>query len=245
MPNTSHPRDPFDPKKPEVLSEATWLVGHDLKQVLTMAEAHVEQLHRHVPPSEPASRELSGLRRTLAEADELAETLLEAHRVHGVERWAIDLTAFLTQRETSIRESVDPAVAVTFKLYPTMGMVVANESELEEILRRLISNAIRSMPSGGDLTITTGWLDHVPSGAPREPARPKRYARLTVCDTGPEPEEDAPSRLLAIAGGDDRLTNVDDDVATLVRRLGGWIILEGEDGDGTRVHVCLPSIADV
>src|SRR5262245_44647638 len=190
MPPTD-PRDPFEPKRNGVLSDATWQIGHDLKQLLNAAGAHLDQVH-HVL----TSRELAPLRRTLAEAEHLVETLLDAHRVHDTGRYAFELNEFISEREASLRGALDPQVTLNLRLFPTGGLVFASPDELDEILQGLVNNAARAMPYGGDLTITTGWLNQVTCGTPFEAPRSKRYVRLTVCDTGIEDDQQKTERVL-------------------------------------------------
>src|SRR5262245_53615251 len=101
------PGDSFEPSRPSALSDATWRIGHDLKQLLNTAGAQLEQV-QHVL----TSRELGPLRRTLAEADHLVDALLEAHRVHETGRYALELNAFVFEREASLRGALDPQITL-------------------------------------------------------------------------------------------------------------------------------------
>lgn len=219
------------------------LVAHDLKNTFHLMTLALEELQQHLPNEEPATRTLLEMRWFLSHVDYLATTLLDTVRADALERRAILLNAFLADHEPQLSRILTRGVALVVRPSAHSGSVLATPAELERLLLTLVSHACAAMPDGGEVTISTGWLDQV-AGVTLPSVRPRRYVRLTVSDTGERSDRDPNAELL----NPPLVKGTDEDpaysIAVAVRRLNGWLIVENEDGTGTRVHVCLPALPD-
>jgi signal transduction histidine kinase len=181
---------------------------------------------------------LTELRWLFAHIDYLATALLDGLRAEALERTAISLNDFVLEREHALTALIPRGVDLTIRLSSASGVVLAKHAELERLLFGLVSKACNSMPNGGDLTVSTGWLDHV-AGATDPCLKPRRYVRLTVSDTG----EGAETQLrLTEPFSDNPSGSQRENAVSAVWRLGGWLIVENQEHAGARVHVCLPSM---
>ncbi len=219
------------------------LVAHDLKNTFHLMTLALEELQQHLPGDEPSTRTLLEMRWFLAHVDYLATSLLDSVRADALKRRAIPLNAFLIDHEPQLSRTLTQGVVLVIRPSAHNGSVLATPAELERLVIALVSYACAAMPDGGELTISTGWLDQV-AGAALPTVRPRRYVRLTVSDTGASGTRDPNAELLdpsPVQGTDDAPAY---SVAVAVRRLNGWLIVENENGTGTRVHVCLPALPD-
>jgi two-component system, cell cycle sensor histidine kinase and response regulator CckA len=240
--SSDSPANASTPNPPDSL----WRVANDLKHAFGLLAGPVEALPQYLLDGAPARQVLAELRWTLAHIEHLTTRLLDSIRTQTLDRKPIDLNAFIDERDSLWKRALAPGVSLTVRLAATSGLVLATESELEWLLLALIANASAAIPTGGDVTIGTGWLDHVPGGIDPRGVRPSRFVRLTVSDTGDGREHDAQLRLLRpfearVSGDADALR---DNVVSVVRRLQGWMILESETRAGSRAHVCLPCLPE-
>jgi len=211
-----------------------------LRNSITAASLSSEQLRRTHPGHEESSEELTRLRTALREAARLIGELLQSTPADDLQRRTIDLTEFLREREAPLRRRVGPRVVLAMNLEADHATVRASTPELDAILYILIDGAKQAMFGGGSLTISTSWIDQF-SGAPLpHGAQAARYIRISVNDTGVGPAGDAYRRIADPAVAPNQPGLPGESVASRVRRLGGWVIVENFVQAGSRVHVCLP-----
>jgi signal transduction histidine kinase len=163
------------------------LLGHELKYAVAVASRVTEELASYFAPGDAVEGRFTQLGRALVEADQIAEALLG--NVQRVERLApaqspVDVDALLTQMRPSIVRAIDPAITLSFRLSGERSTVFATEEELVGVIRRLVDGAVDAMPSGGELSVSTGWMDHVSGGRMGRGLGPRRYLRVSVADTG-------------------------------------------------------------
>jgi len=223
------------------------LLGHELKYAVAVASRVAEELGTYFAPGAAVESRFSQLGRALVEADEIAEALIG--NVRRVERVApaqspVEIDALLTDMKPSIIKAGDPNITLSFRLSGEGGTVFAGEEELIGIFRRLIDGAVDAMPSGGELSISTGWLDHVSGGRVGTGLGPRRYMRVSVADTGTGRYVDTWQRVLALPDAESSPTPGGSSIAAHVAQMGGHLILESTHGEGSRVHVCLPAAKD-
>jgi signal transduction histidine kinase len=221
--------------------QGIWPIAYDLKNCSGLISKAFEDLQRHFEAAEPPRHAITQLRWLLTHIDYLATALLEGLRAEALERTTVSLNDFVLDREHELTTLISSGITLTLRLSAVSGVVLAKPSELERLLFGLVSQACQSMPQGGDLTVSTGWLDHV--AGPNDPGvRPRRYVRLTVSDTGDG--VDTRVRLTETlpdhCGGSPR-----ENAVSAVWRLGGWLIVESQEQAGSRVHACLPSMSIV
>ena len=216
------------------------MLGHALKHALAGAWRATASLGGHVVTNAAADRDLAELRRGLAAADHVAETLLErGGPLTGEPPPTLDVHSLLLKMEPSLRLAVGPAVRLTLGDAGHGGLVAADLSTLETIVRRLVDGAARSMPHGGDLVLSAGWLDCLSGTWPAGPRAPHRSVRITLAGNGRESERRAWWRILEPStSASGRAT---ESIAGMVDRLDGCILIEGAAGEGHRLHLCLPA----
>lgn len=221
-----------------------WLLAHDLKNSFSLMSYAFQELPRHLAGGDHSKQAFTELSSLLTHVDFLAQTLLETLRQRTAGRTAVAINEFLTEQEPMIRRTLSPGIGLTLRLSATGGVVLASVSEIGRLLFALVSNACIAMPTGGEVTISTTWLDHG-AALDQQPSWPRRFVRITVSDTGDGLDRHLHMRLLEPFPGDVRPLDAErDSVVSAVRRMHGWLIVESEDRIGTRVHVCLPAVPE-
>jgi hypothetical protein len=220
-------------------------MGLDLRTALADGWRAAEELIRHVMPGTGTDRDIAELRSSFAEAEHVADALLQQDLDPDVLRVPLDVDAHLTRMEPAMLRAMPPGISLSIKTAATGGRVFAVDSEFDGILSRLVAGAVGAMRSGGDLTITTGWLDLISGGWPPGRYWPRRHVRVSVADTGDGNASETWQRVFASEASYQSSTFVRENVAEVVSRLGGSLIVESAEGNGSRIHVCLPAAVDV
>jgi hypothetical protein len=194
---------------------------------------------RHLLTYESTDRDLADLRRGLAEADHIAEVLLD----HGQQISApptVDIASLLLRMEPSLALALGPAVRLTIRDSEPRHLVSADLGTLESLIRRLVEGAGRVTPEGGELIVSAGWLDCISGGWPSDRMPPRRYVRVTVATNTNERPGDAWWRVIEPPYGSSK--SRDGSAAAMIERLSGCIMVESAEGQPSRIHVCLPAV---
>jgi len=209
-----------------------------------MADA-VEAMQRYLVGGDAPARAFGEVRWRTAHLEYLANSILDGLQAQALERHAISLHDFLREHEDRMRALLPPSISLTFAFASSSGVVLATDAELARLVFALLAKAARAMPTGGELALSTGWLDHI-AAASYPGARPRGYVRLTVSDTGDLADRDARIRLLEpFPENGDMASGPPENIVSIVWRLNGWLLVEHEGHIGTRVHVCLPAVPDL
>jgi signal transduction histidine kinase len=237
------PDDPGHPGDPGA-TQRLWLIAHDLKNSFSLMSYAFHDLPRHLAEGHAARKAFADLRSLVTHVDFLATVLINSLEARTEGRTAIALNDFIAEREPFLRRTLAPGVTLDVRLSAAGGVVLASTGALERLLFALVSNACLAVPDGGEVAVSTCWLDHA-AGAGHTGAWPRQYARLTVGSTGRRFDCAGYLRLLDPIRGDVPADAAErDSIVSAVRRLYGWLIVESDERTGTRVHVCLPAVAE-
>jgi CheY-like chemotaxis protein len=136
-------------------------------------------------------------------------------------------------------------IEIKYVLDPRLPPLLADASQIEQVILNFAINARDAMPNGGTLTIETADmdLDEVQTRQ-RIPLKPGRHVRLNVTDTGIGMDSETLSHIFEpffTTKGPDRGTGLG--LATvygIVTQSGGHVSVYSELGHGTNFCVYLP-----
>ncbi len=234
-------------------------LAHDLRTPLSVIQGNLQAMLDGVYPLEQAelaiiydetillSRLIDDLRE-LARADagqlQIAPQPLELLPI-------LDHTAAIFAEQAEAKQ-----IALTVHAAPGLPLVLADADRLRQVLRNLLSNALRYTPAGGQITITAGAVpapDYAaapPQTAPAGHAAPG-YVQVAVRDTGVGiAREDLPYVFQRLWRADRARARDRDGSGSglglaiaerLVAAQGGRIGVESKAGHGSRFWFTLPA----
>ena len=222
-------------------------MAHDFNNLLTVIMGSAELSLLQVEPDDPVRSDLSVIKKTAERGASLTRQLLAFGRRGALTPRAVDLNQLIRAFAEVLERLLGETVELRLDLLPGLGLVMADESAVEQVLMNLGMNASDAMSDEGVLTITTQWAivgDDFCRDHPE--ARSGEYARLTVVDTGVGMDKDTLDRLF-----EPFFTTKDVGKGTglglpvvygIVKQHGGWIEVESEVSGGTRVDAYLPGV---
>jgi signal transduction histidine kinase len=215
---------------------------HELESALKAMSGCLPGLLGRLPGAGP-DEDLTELTGALADARRIVTDLLREPRSPGDVREVIDVGKFVKDMQGSLNHLGGASVAVTFRSVATPALVLAQRVDLERIVLNLAMNAFEAIDGEGEIALEVGFLHFVDSRVDLFPTV-QRCVRLTVADTGSGIDPAVIARAFdpfvstkAHHSGLGLLR-----VASIVRTLGGRILIESRVGAGTRVQVCLPAV---
>jgi PAS domain S-box-containing protein len=207
-------------------------VAHDFNNMITVILGSTEILKRRLA-GQPDTREtLEMIERAVEQATGLTRSLLTFSRKVPTEMRRIDLREAVAASMALLRRALPATVEIVSQTDAAGPLfVMADATQLQQILLNLAINARDAMPRGGTLTLGVGALDD-------------RFARITVTDTGTGIDSAIVSRIFEPffttkprgQGTGLGLALLD----SMVRTHGGRIDVSSQPGRGTSFMIDLP-----
>jgi PAS domain S-box-containing protein len=233
-------------QKMEAIGQLAGGLAHDFNNFLTVIETCGDLVLQSLPPEGRGREEIDQLLKAARQAGSLTKQLLALGRRDDVRPKRLDFGGVVLGSERMIRHLLGPDIRLVLNASTSLGMVRADEAQLQQVILNLAINGRDAMPEGGTLTVETfrATIQPDPVGGGRSNAPPGRYVVLAVSDTGTG--MDAATRLRIFepfftTKAPGRGTGLGlSMVYGIVQRNGGHIRVESEVGRGTRVEVYVP-----
>ena len=221
-------------------------IAHDINNVLATVTNYTELAQQSLTPGSHAHEDLEEVQVAVRRGKVLVDQILTFSRRAELPKEVIDIGPAVRDAVGLLRGSIPPTVRTDLQLEPSAVWVLANVSQIQQIVINLASNALQAMgESGGALGIRLS--DERLGG--RQAARhatlsPGKYAVLRVTDTGIGMDAETQARAFEpffttkpLGEGTGMGLSV---VHGIVSEHGGELALRSEVGQGTEVVVYLP-----
>jgi PAS domain S-box-containing protein len=222
-------------------------IAHDFNNLLTPMLMSIKLLREDRPADERAGM-LSTLQAGAERGAELVRKLLSFAGGAGGERGPVAIPAAVREVQGIVAHTFPKSVRLDVRLSAGVRPVLADATQLSQVLLNLSVNARDAMSDGGTLTVSAADVTIDPDEAARHPdAAPGEYVRLEVADTGCGISPDIADRIFdpffttkrAGHGTGLGLSTV----RGIVRSHGGFVTVASRPGRGTRFAVYWPVAA--
>jgi len=234
-------------RKMESLGQLAGGVAHDFNNLLGVVRGHGELLAAGLDPGDRGQDHVRQILDAADRAAKLTRQLLAFGRRQVLEPRVVDLNRVVTGTQTLLGRLVGEAVDVVVKTAPDLGRVRVDASQVDQVLLNLAANARDAMPRGGRLTIETSNVELGEAECrAHDGARPGKFVRLRVSDTGTGMDEVTRSRAF-----EPFFTTKDVGQGTglglatvygIVKQSGGHVWIESTPGKGACFDICLPRV---
>jgi PAS domain S-box-containing protein len=218
-------------QKLEVVGALAGGIAHDFNNVLGGILGYASLLRTHVKSRPIAAKYLETIERSAIRGAELTGRLLSASR-KAPARWEpVNLNVVVEETLELLAHSLHKSIRLEKRLDPRVRAMMADASQLQQIVLNLCVNARDAMPDGGLLRVTTRLSD----GGDK--------VHLTVEDTGIGMDAKTLARLFEpfFSTKGEAGTGLGLSVVYgIVRSLGGDVGVTSSPGRGARFQVVLP-----
>jgi len=160
-------------------------IAHDFNNILGVMIGYTDILDMHLREDDPLRKTVEEIRKTGQRAAALTRQLLAFSRRQVLEPKVLDLNAVVTEIEKMLHRLIGENIELKTILAPSLGRLLADQGQIEQVILNLAVNGRDAMPKGGKLTIETAnvvlddtTIRHMPT------AQPGDYVMLSVSDTG-------------------------------------------------------------
>jgi PAS domain S-box-containing protein len=218
-------------------------IAHDFNNLLTGIIGHCSLLQEDPSLSLEARGDLAQIQRSADRAAGLTRQLLAFSRRQVLAPRILDLNRVVSGAVSALRSAVGSRVEVLQVLTPGLPPVMADPSQIEQVLLQLGTHAREAMPDGGRLELRTATARVDAALAAGHPGlAPGDYVTLSVSDTGRGMDAEALQHLFdpvftgKPVGHGLGLASV----YGIVKQSGGYIAARSSVGEGTAFTIYLP-----
>jgi PAS domain S-box-containing protein len=156
-------------------------IAHDFNNILTAIRLNVDEALEEAESIPRLHEALSLVAEASARGAELVRQILAFSSRHPRKRERVRLDRVITRALSLLRTSLPRAVTVTTSFAEDAPEVLADATEVHQVVMNLVANAAQAMPDGGVVQVAA---EKVFVDVPRDSLKPGAYARLTVSDSG-------------------------------------------------------------
>jgi two-component system cell cycle sensor histidine kinase/response regulator CckA len=235
-------------QKMEAVGRLSDGVAHDFNNILMVITGYGDLLKEQLASDERLRRMIDEILKAANRAASLTHQLLAFSRKQILMPKVVDLNNVLADLGKMLPRLIGEDIDLEIVPGNGLGRVMADASQMQQVVMNLVVNARDAMPDGGRLTIETAnakWDEK--SG--REygiGAKPGSFVLLTVADNGIGMDQEIRAHLF-----EPFFTTKDVNKGTglglsivygVVKQSGGFIWVDSEPGRGTTFKIYLPRI---
>ncbi len=234
-------------QKMEAVGQLAAGAAHDFNNILTAMIGYSHLAQMKLQENDPVRHDIDQILEASKRATVLTQSLLAFSRKQPVDLAVIDLNQVIKGFEKFllrlIREDID------LRTIPSVDAltVMADRSQLEQVIMNLVANARDAMPNGGQLIIKTEFsIMNDEFIKAHGFGKAGQYALMSVSDTGTGMDEHTRSRIF-----EPFFTTKEEGKGTglglamvfgIVKKHDGFILVYSEPGKGTSFKIYLPIV---
>jgi len=236
-------------QKMEAIGTLVGGIAHDFNNILAAIMGYTEMALYDVPEGTAGRRNLEQVLKAGYRGKDLVKQIITFSRRSEQERRSMRVSPIVKEALKLLKASLPTTIDIRQNIETQSGMVLADPTQIHQVLMNLCSNAAYAMrEKGGVLGVSLVDADIDSDGA--EPSypdlNPGAYLKLTVSDTGHGIDRAIMERIF-----DPFFTSKKPGEGTgmglavvhgIVKSYGGAIVVDSEPGKGSTFDVFLPRI---
>ncbi|MCG8616568.1 MAG: ATP-binding protein, partial [Desulfobacterales bacterium] len=220
-------------------------IAHDFNNILGIVVGNAELALEDIPETKPVHRSIKEIFTASLRARDMVRQLLSFARKTAVEKRPISLGPVVEEAVQLLRSSTPAYIDIHTDIDPGLLPVVADATQISQIVINLGTNAVHAMPGGGALDISVSDVSMDSDTRKERLSIPAgRYVELCVRDTGQGIPKDNLERIF-----DPYFTTKEVGKGTgmglavihgIVQDHGGLVGVESRVGKGTTFRILFP-----
>jgi len=235
-------------QKLEAIGRLAGGVAHDFNNLITGILGIVEDVSNDLGPKDPHREDLANVMTAANKASQLTRQLLAFGRRQVARPTVVMINCVIHDMNKLFSRVLPENVRVNSHFDSRLGKVMADKSQLEQVLLNLVLNAKDAMPRGGKIKITSANVT-LEKGDTRAlcDISPGRYVTVCVSDTGSGIDAETMKHLFEPFYTTKKTnTGTGMGLATaygIIKQHGGDICVKSAPGKGTTFQFFLPRLA--
>ena len=231
-------------QKMEAIGTLAGGIAHDFNNILTAISGYSELLLSRVEESHSFYKPIRIINDAAKRAADLTRKLLTITRKEKQEVKAVDINKIVNDVVEILRHSMPKDIEIVTRLDSAVPEILADPSQIHQVLMNLTVNARDAMPEGGIITIATQKVGVSKNHALGDKVAQGEFVKISVSDTGAGIDTKLQQKVFdpffttkAAGKGTGLGLYI---VHSIVTNHNGYINLYSEPGKGTRFNIYLP-----
>jgi two-component system, cell cycle sensor histidine kinase and response regulator CckA len=234
-------------QKMEALGRLSGGIAHDFNNLLGVIIGYTDVLEVPLIEEELRFKSVREIKKAGQRAASLTRQLLAFSRQQVLEPKVLDLNVVVADVEKMLRRVIGEDIELITRLGTSLGRVMADQGQIEQVIMNLAANARDAMPNGGRLTIETANVKLDETTVPQAPeARRGPYVLLSVSDSGIGMDTETQAHIFEpFFTTKERGRGTGLGLATVygvVKQSNGYIEVSSEPAKGTQFKIYLPLV---
>ncbi len=233
-------------RKMEALGTLAGGIAHDFNNILSSVLGFAELIKLNVSGDVETEQNLDQILAAGIRARELVGHILTFSRKSDVQKHPLQITPLIKECLKFIRASLPSNIEIKYYCNSTDGLVIADPTQIHQVLMNLFTNAVHAMKDkGGLLDVRLESADIQPDqNFQTKELNPGSYLKLTVTDTGYGIQKKIMDRIFEpFFTTKERNEGTGMGLATvygIIKSMKGTVSVNSEPGIGTTFQILFP-----
>ncbi len=236
-------------QKMEAIGQLAGGISHDFNNLLTVITGYSTLALQKAGPDHPAAQDIAQVINAGERATSLIRQLLAFGRRQILDPQPINVNIFIASIHKILCRLIGENISLTTQLSPEISLVLADQSQIEQIIMNLVINARDAMERGGTITVgTTNQTIDSTFVRNNRGAIEGDYVVISVRDTGMGMSEETIARIFEPFFTTKAESGTGLGLATvygIVKQNNGYIRVLSQIGIGTEFKVYIPQLLKI
>jgi len=232
-------------QKMEAIGSLAGGIAHEFNNILTVIIGYAEMVLEKNPDVSELSEILSAAERARTIVGQMLSFSQQAH----IQPRPIEPHIIIKEAVRALRTSLPPDIVIQEDIDPECGTIVADSTQIYQVLKSLVNNAVHAMDQKGTVGVSLKLESLEKKDLVHRPDMVEgRYVKLSVSDTGPGMSPEIVEKIFdpffttkEVNEGKGLGLSV---VHGIIMSHRGMISVESRQGKGTVFHVYFTSVKD-
>jgi PAS domain S-box-containing protein len=237
-------------QKMEAIGRLAGGVAHDFNNLLMAIRGYSELLLQGFEDGDERKEDAGEILKAADRAAGLTRQLLAFSRRQVITQQAVALDRLVEETQNMLQRLIGEDITLVTEIWPGLTPVLADRTQVEQILVNLVVNARDAMSSGGKITIELRNIELDNIGVAAHPGlQPGDYVEMSISDTGMGMDSATTAQIFepfftTKEGGKGTGLGLAT-VYGIVQQSGGAIEVQSQIGHGTTFYIYLPRATDL
>src|SRR5687768_13432871 len=237
-------------QKMEAIGRLAGGIAHDFNNLLMAIHGYAEILVQNLAEGDERRVDAEEIVKAADRAAGLTRQLLAFSSRQVITQQAVALDQLVQNMNNMLQRLIGPEIQISTKVWPDLTPVLADTTQVEQIIVNLVINARDAMPRGGRISIELRNIELDKIGVAAHPGlQPGDYVEMAVSDTGSGMDPETLSRIF-----EPFFTTKESGKGTglglatvygIVQQNNGAIEVQSRIGHGTTFYIYLPRATDL
>lgn len=235
-------------QKMEAIGQLAGGVAHDFNNILTAVIGYGNLLEMEMEEEDPLRAYVEEILASSEKAVNLTQSLLAFSRKQSINLKHHDINDIISGVEKLLKRLLSEDIDLRISLTSPGITVMADITQIQQVLINLATNARDAMPSGGMLSIEAGRVRPDDSFLRSQRGKGSLYAMISVSDTGSGMDKQTRARIFdpffttkEVGKGTGLGLSI---VYGIVKQHSGFVTAYSEKDMGTTFHIYLPAVEE-